>query len=181
MSGTVRPGTVVFVDANVIIESHRISAWRVMAGGYRIETVEDCVTETQTGFQLRREEQKIDLCELRESLSGEHSVSDRERMELLARIEEISLDRGEESLWAHALGRHDGWFLCGPDRASLRCGVRLGFGDRIVSLEALLQGVGYRARTAPKTHYTKKWQERVLLEFVLAERERDSRRRRTRS
>lgn len=168
------------VDANVIIESHRIGAWRALAGGYRVETVEDCVTETQTGFQLRREEQSIIVGELRASLSGKHSVGDHDRAELLIRIGEIALDRGEESLWAHALGRDDGWFLCGPDRASLRCGVRLGLRDRIVSLEALLEGVGYRARTAPKRHYTRKWQEMVLVELVLAETDRVSRRRRIR-
>ena len=157
------------VDANVIIESHRIGAWRALTGGYQVETVEDCVTETQTGFQLRREEQVILLGELRASLSAEHSVVDRDRAELLIRKAEIALDRGEESLWAHALGRDDGWFLCGPDRASLRCGVRLGLRDRIVSLETLLEGVGYRARTPPKRHYTRQWQERVLVELVLAE------------
>ena len=169
------------VDANVIIESHRIGAWRALAGAYRIETVEDCVTETQTGFQLRREEQLIALGELRASLAGEHQVDDHERAELLIRIDEIALDRGEESLWAHALGRDDDWLLCGPDRASLRCGVRLGLRDRIVSLEALLEGISYRTRMAPKSHYTRQWHERVLVEFVLAEAERDARPQRSRS
>ena len=162
------------VDANVIIESHRIGAWPALAGGYRVETVEDCVTETQTGFQLRREEQSISLSELRASLGAEHPVDDRERAELLVRIDGIVLDRGEESLWAHALGRDDSWFLCGPDRASMRCGVRLGFRDRIVSLEALLAGIGHRARMAPKRHYTRQWQEGVLVEFGFAETQRNA-------
>ena len=48
MNGTVRPGAVVLVDTNVIIEAHRISAW-----AYGVETVEDCVTETQTGRDPR--------------------------------------------------------------------------------------------------------------------------------
>ncbi len=169
------------VDANVIIESYRIRAWRALTGGYRIETVEDCVTETQTGFQLRRMKQLIALPQLRASLAMEYSVSDHERAELLVQIEGIALDKGEESLWAHALGRDDSWFLCGPDRASLRCGVRLGLQDRIVSLEALLQGVGHRARTAPKRHYTSQWQELVLVEFGFAERERNYREQKSRS
>lgn len=171
MSRRVEPGALVLVDANVIIEAHRIGAWKALVGGYRIETVEDCVTETQTGFQLRLEEQSIAAGELRASLAGEHLVGDYERAELLIRIEEIALDRGEESLWAHALRRKGGWFLCGPDRASLRCGVRLGFGDRIVSLEELLEGVGHRVRVEPKRHYMRKWHEQVLVELVLAEAE----------
>ena len=39
--------------------------------------------------------------------------------------------------------RHDAWILCGPDRASLRCGVRLGFRERLVSLERFLDDVGH--------------------------------------
>ena len=169
MSGRVARGTVL-VDTNTIIESHRTGAWRGLAGGYRVETVEDCVTETQTGFQLRRPEQSISVSELRASLASVHRVGDRQRAELAVRTQGIVLDRGEESLWAHALGRQDEWLLCGPDKASLRCGVRLGFRNRIVSLEELLDGVGHRPRTALKRHYRKKWLEAVLVEILLAER-----------
>ena len=134
MTGKLHQRTVL-VDTNAIIEAHRTGTWRALAGGYRVATVEDCVTETQTGFQLRKPEQSIAVSQLRASLATEHRVDDRQRAELAIRTQGILLDRGEESLWAHALGREDGWLLCGPDRASLRCGVRLGFRDRIVSLE----------------------------------------------
>ena len=66
------------VDTNVILESHRVGSWRALTGGYRVETVEDCVTETQTGFQQRRPERRIDAGELRASLAATHSVGDRE-------------------------------------------------------------------------------------------------------
>ena len=158
--------TVVLVDTNVIIESHRVRAWKALTSGYRVETVEDCVTETQTGFQWRRREESIALGALREALGAEHAVSNRERAELAVRIAGLALDRGEESLWAHALGRDDAWCLCGPDRASLRCGLVLGLRDRIVSLEALLQGVGHRPKDALKAHYTRQWQEQALAELV---------------
>jgi hypothetical protein len=44
----------VLVDTNVILEAHRSGSWRALTGGYGVETVEDCVNETQTGFQRRR-------------------------------------------------------------------------------------------------------------------------------
>ena len=69
----------VLVDTNVILESHRVGAWRALAGGYRVETSEDCLTETQTGFQRRRPEQRIDSEELRESLAAVHSVAAQDR------------------------------------------------------------------------------------------------------
>ena len=170
MNGTLDRGASVLVDTNTIIEAHRVRAWAALAGGWRVETVEDCVTETQTGFQRRRPEQSIASDKLRASLAAVYAVTDRERAELAVRVQDIALDVGEESLWAHALGRSDRWVLCGPDKASLRCGVRLGFRERLVSLQELLHAVGHRPRVALKRHYTKQWLDGTLGEFVLAER-----------
>ncbi len=169
MNGAGDHRAVVLVDANVIIECHRTGTWGALAGGYRVETVEDCVTETQTGFQHRRREEEIVLGELRASLAAEHAVDNRVRAELAIRIHGIALDKGEESLWAHALGRDDAWLFCGPDKASLRCGVRLGFRDRLVSLEESLEGVGHRPRIALKQHYTRRWLTQTVTELVFAE------------
>lgn len=160
------------VDTNVILESHRVGSWRALTGGYRVETVEDCVTETQTGFQRRRPEQRIHAGELRASLAAVHSVGDRERAELAIRAHGIILNRGEASLWGHALHRDDAWVLCGPDKASLRFGVRMGFRERLVSLERLLDDVGYRPRGALRTAYTRRWLDGMLSELVLVERSR---------
>lgn len=165
----VRHRGVLLLDTNVILEAHRTGSWRALVGGYRVETVEDCVTETQTGFQRRRTEQQIDVAELRASLGTVHPVGNLERAELKIRTPDIELHIGEASLWAHALGRTDDWVLCGPDRASLRCGIRLGFRERLAPLEGLLDDVGHRPGAALRTHYTRRWHERVLGELVLME------------
>ena len=127
------------------------------------------MTETQTGFQRRRREQQIDQRELRERLGAVHAVDRLARAGLAVRIGNLALDEGEACLWAHALTRGDDWILCGPDRASLRCGVRLGFRERLVSLESLLENVGHRARVALRLAYSREWHERVLGELVVAE------------
>ena len=57
MNGSAKRQEVVLVDTNVIIEAHRTGAWAALAGAYAVETVEDCVTETQTGYQRRPREQ----------------------------------------------------------------------------------------------------------------------------
>jgi hypothetical protein len=62
----------VLVDTNVILECWRVSAWQALTGGYRVETVEDCVIETQTGFQRRRAAQQIDKSRLLASLATVH-------------------------------------------------------------------------------------------------------------
>ena len=162
----------VLVDTNVILEAHRTGTWRALTGGYRVETVEECVTETQTGFQLRRTEWQIDGVELRDRLATVHTVEDLDRARLAVRVGNIALDEGEAALWAHTLNRPDDWVLCGPDKASLRCGVRLGFRERLVSMQELLDVVGRnRPRTALREAYTKKWHEKTLGELVFAERE----------
>ena len=51
----------VFVNTSVILECRRIGSRRAITGGYRVETVEDCVTETQTVFQRRRPERRIEV------------------------------------------------------------------------------------------------------------------------
>ena len=169
MKDSVRPGAVVLVDANVVIEAYRTETWAALAGAYGVETVEDCVTETQTGYENRPREQWIEVADLRESLADVHEVTDLERAELAVRIGGIALDRGEESLWAHALGREGIWFLSGPDRASLRTGVRLGLRERLVSVEELVQVTGHRIRTELHKAYTKKWMRDVMSEIVIDE------------
>ena len=165
----VRHRGVLLLDTNVILEAHRTGSWRALVGGYRVETVEDCVAETQTGFQRRRPEQQIDGAGLRASLGAVHPVGDLERAELKIRTPDIELHIGEASLWAHVLGRTDEWVLCGPDIASLRCGIRLGFRERLAPLEGLLDDVGHRPGTALRTQYTRRWHERVLGELILME------------
>ena len=134
-----------------------------------METVADCVTETQTGFQRRRPERRIDETRLRNRLAAVHEVGDLERAVLAIRAGAIALDRGEASLWAHALGREDDWVLCGPDTASLRCGVMFGLRERLVSMEGLLNEVGRRPGAALREAYTKRWHDRTLGRLVLAE------------
>ncbi len=160
----------VLVDTNVIIEAWRVDAWRALRGGYALETVEECVIETQTGYQNRRPEQRIDREALLAGLKAIHQVPDTERAMALIRDGEIAmLDEGEKALWAHALARPDAWVLCGPDKASLRIGVRLNLRDRLVALERLLDDAGFRPKTPLKGAYRQDWLSRTLVELAQQE------------
>jgi len=159
----------VLVGTNIILESHRVGSWRALTGGYGVETVEECVGETLAGSQRREPEYRIDEVELRDTLAMVHSVGPEERAELAILTQDIVLDPGEDSLWSHARRRDDAWILCGPDRASLRCGVRLGFRERLVALERLFDDVGHRTRTPLRPAYTRSWLDRALGELMIAE------------
>jgi hypothetical protein len=87
----------VLIDTNAIIEAWRIGAWRALCGGYVLETVEECVIETQTGFQNRRPAQEIERQALLAGLKKVHKISDAERAAALIRDGEIAmLDEGEK-------------------------------------------------------------------------------------
>lgn len=160
----------VLLDTNVIIECWRIGAWRALAGGYRLATVEACEAEALTGMHRRPPEQRINAGVLRATLAAVHAVSDAERARALIADQQVAfLDPGEQALWAHALTRQDDWVLCGPDKASLLAGIRLGFRGRLLALERLLQDVGYWPRAPLRDAYTQRWQDRTLAE--LAQRE----------
>src|SRR6516165_6123858 len=156
----------VLVDTMVIIECWRVSAWRALTGGYGVETVEMCEIETQTGLQRRRVEQQIERSVLRETLKAVHQVSEIEKARALLQDDLVRfLDAGELMLWAHALKRPDAWVLCGPDKASLRVSIRLGFKDRLVALEGLLGDVGYKPKVPLRPAYTRKWHTDTLTQL----------------
>ena len=160
----------VLVDTNTIIEAHRVSAWKALTGGYAVETVETVQTETHTGFQRRDPEQVIDQAALRASLKAIHPISRAQEvaLKLMLMELEIDLDAGEFALWAHLLARQDDWRLCGPDRASMRFGVKTGRRERMVSLEALLSDAGMgKTRPPLRDNHTKAWLDKVLTEFAM--------------
>jgi hypothetical protein len=163
-----RHAGVVLVDTNTILDAHRMGAWPALAKGYGLETVQECVTETNTGFQRRKPEETIDPVQLEKDFKAVHTVTelDKARVQILA--EGIYLDHGELCLWAHALTRNDGWVLCGPDKASLRFGVRMKCRDRMISLERLLTDAGYQPKGL-RENQTAKWLDRVLGEFAVEE------------
>jgi hypothetical protein len=164
------PVVPVLVDTNVILEAHRTNAWKALRGGLRLETVEACIVETQTGAQRRRPEQRIDEATLRADFKAVHGVTDRERAVLMARDEFVmSLDPGELALWSHAFGRGDAWVLCGPDRASLRLGIRLGLAQRLVSLEDLLAQVGRNPAPPLRPAYCSAWHRQTLARLAQEE------------
>ena len=161
---------IILVDTNVIFEAHRTNVWPALARALQIETVEFCVLETQTGAQNRRPEQRIDEAALRASLRQVRDVSELDRARAATRDTQVGwLDAGERDLWAHAIGREDAWLLCGPDAASLRVGIRLGFRDRLTALEALCVEIGCRPGHALKNQYTAAWLEKMLMDMAIQE------------
>lgn len=156
-----KPGDVVLVDTNVIIEAHDYGCWQSLVGAYTVETVETCVVEAMTGDGQRFEE-----ASLRQSFHRIHEVSEIELVEVALRNGE-GLDAGERALWAHALGRADTWVLCGPDRASMRFGYEQKMRDRVVSMGGLLNTINHRTARPLRPHFEQRWLDEVMVKLAL--------------
>ncbi|QTN35047.1 hypothetical protein [Cognatishimia activa] len=148
---------IVLVDACIIIEAHRVGVWNAMHKNLTLETVETCIIEAQTGRANRLDPAVLDA-ELRAGFSAVHQVSQAEIANHLAAAEGNLpvIDAGELELWVHACQRDDVWFLCGPDRASMRFGYELGYVDRLVSMEQVLDLAGVQ-NSGINAHYQEKW------------------------
>lgn len=156
---------VVLLDNCAVNSAIKSGFWKVLVGGYRLETVDEVAREAGSFFRKR-----ADMAELTESFRRvtQHPVDEVARRALVGAIAPLPMDAGERDLWAHAIGRQDRWILCGPDQGSLRAAIRLGLADRLVSLEALLDGVGVKnARLS--IEQTEKWL-RATLSRLRAER-----------
>lgn len=140
-----KPGQVILVDTNIIIEAVRIGCWSALTAHFRIETVAKCCEEARTGDRHRPGYVQVSEKDLETRLTV-HGVSDTELANLALRdAESFRMDDGERHLWAHALGRTDEWLACCCDRAAVNAAVRLGWEDRLVALEELANHAGTKA------------------------------------
>lgn len=156
----------VLLDNNAIGAALDAGAWPALAGGYKLETVEEVAEEAGTYF--RKFANHVELASAFEQRVTVNSVSDSNRATLLVKTEGIALDDGERDLWAHALQRRDDWILCGPDKASMRTALRLGLRDRVVSLEKLLRETGVNVKDLPR-QYTEAWLQARFTELMFDE------------
>ncbi|MFN5997327.1 MAG: hypothetical protein ACK47C_10255 [Paracoccaceae bacterium] len=154
----------ILVDTNVILEAHFKGCWKALSGAFQLETVEQCVVETQTGGQFRRPELRIDEVSLRASFKAVHPVSQLQIAKVISAGGD-SLDVGEQALWAHALDRQDAWVLCGPDKASMKFGFQNGHRTQLISLGELLSKIKFNASL--RRHFEKAWLDAFLRDLVL--------------
>lgn len=154
----------VLLDNCAISACHEVGGWGALVARYRLESVETVQSEAATGFQHR---EIIDPREFRKSVIV-HSVDLADRLALQLEYPSLaSLDEGERDLWVHALGRQDGWILCGPDIASIKFGIEVGYRERLVSLEQLFDEIGFKPQTRLQENQTKKWLDATIARIAL--------------
>ena len=153
----VTPNSLVLMDTNAIIEAHRIDCWKLLAGHYRMGTVEKCIEECATGNQRTYNPVEIDTKALKKDLNPK-KILEKDIIELYFRCADSKyLDDGEKYLLAYAIMVQDAFLICSPDKMCMRIGNNLGILDSFVSLEELVQQAG--KHLIFNIQFTKKWLE----------------------
>ena len=157
-------GSHVYVDTNVILESHRCSCWKALAGTFALDTVCRCIEECATGNRSACAVQ-VDCDELAHQLAPK-SVQPEWVADLTMCLGgQVFLDPGEAELLAYVIHDTDAWFICSPDRAAIRAAWLLGLLDRVVALEAMASQTG--SRPPLRRHFTEPWLAQVRTDLAL--------------
>jgi hypothetical protein len=157
---------IVLIDTNVIIEAHRLNCWNPLAEYFNLHTVEKVIEETQTGYQNRKPEQLIDPNALRDSFGHIQTISELQVIKFdMANISQ-PLDAGEKQLiiYAHTIQKKV-WFLNSPDIAAVKYACKHGWGDSLISLEAMTKHLSCRLKVNLERNYTEGWLSQKKLQF----------------
>jgi len=149
----------VLFDTNAVIEAVRTHCWASITGQLRVQTVEACRQELVSGaWNAAAGYVPVTAADLGR-FSAVHTVDAVARASFkLSYPDADGLDRGEHDLLAYAHSRlHEPWVVCSPDKASIRAGVVLGFGDRLCSLGELATAVGASPRPPLRRHFETEW------------------------
>ena len=147
----------ILVDTNAIQAAHRYGCWNVLHKTFKLETAEYCLEEA---LRPNRKGQRL-VNRSRDDLNQEvhtHAVTDAQRATLLYALQgRVDLDDGERDLLSLALSlKAEVWWLCGPDKATIRAMHLLGIIDRMCSLQGLAEVTGMR-HVKLEEQYTEKW------------------------
>jgi hypothetical protein len=157
----------VLVDTNAIKAAHDVGCWNALRKYFRLETAAYCAEEATRLDRKGRRLVERTLEELRGDLVC-HEVNDTDRAALALRLQgQVDLDDGERDVLSIALKLGEPvWWLCGPDKATLRAMHLLNLLDQACSLETLARSAGLRPRELGQEH-TEAWLSKKRTQLIL--------------
>jgi hypothetical protein len=149
-------GRILF-DTNAIKAAHDHGCWNAIRQHFKVETVEQCLAEVTRCDRHGRTLVARAERDLRTEMVV-HPVTALQQVEVVLRTGGmIDLDAGERDLLAYALTLGTAaWWLCGPDKATMRALNKLQLIDRLVALESLARSAGATPKNL-KQQYTEMW------------------------
>lgn len=147
----------VFIDTNAIQAAHRSGCWNALHKSYKLETAAFCLEEALRPNRKGKKLVDRSLDDLKKEVIA-HDVTDAQRAVLLHALQgRVDLDDGERDLLSVAVSvKTEAWWLCGPDKATLRAMHLLGILDKMCSVQGLAESTGMRL-VKLEEQYTEKW------------------------
>ena len=148
--------SVIYLDTNVFIEAERSECLNSITGYYdHLCTVDQVIEELNTGLHGSSDNIKVNT----DSLEVEvNHVTPLDQATLKLQLAgEIELDAGGFDLLAKIINLgNNSFFVCSPDTACVRAAHFLGFGEKVISLEELVDLSG-KQNIRLQDHFGKKW------------------------
>ena len=155
----------ILIDTNAIKAAHLVGCWNLIRKCYKLETADYCIEEAVRPNRNGKRLVNKSVEELRKELHA-HAVTDTQRAALAITLQgRVDLDDGERDLLSLAISfKEEIWWLCGPDKATLRAMNFLGILEKMCSLQLLAEDAGAKGKSW-EIQYTEKWlsQKRTLL------------------
>ena len=144
-------GSKVFIDANAIVGAYKTGCWKAIAAAYKFESAAFCIEEATRRNWSGRKLITVEPDEIKKWVAAIPVSKDEiVKIDLMLRGA-TDVHDGEKALLTLALAAKDPvWWLCGPDRGTLRAMHRLHKHhhkcsmDQMCSLETLTRGIGLK-------------------------------------
>lgn len=156
------------VDANVIVHAYEIQVWGNLLAEAKIITAGSIVQDEAKFYSREQKKVMIDLPQLVErGKLDEVDPSIHQIKKLSEKFDDFFVERiheGERDILAHLLDSEDEESaFCSADRVALKALAMLGLGDLGISLEEILEIIGYQKGNLDR-EYTKAYLEGCLEE-----------------
>jgi len=156
------------VDANVIVYAYEIGVWNNMLAEAEFVTARSIVQDEAKFYSRENKKIVIDLPKLVEKGElDEVDPSISQVKNVIKKFDDLFAERiheGERDILAHLLNADDEEVaFCSADRVALKALAMLGMGNLGISLEEILEIIGYQ-KSNLDTEYTKDYLEDCLEE-----------------
>jgi len=159
----------VILDANVIIDAHKMGLWKHLTSQYRVQ-VPSTVLREEARFFKNRYDQQVDI-DLQTNLSAgqiqeiEATAEELEALTLAATSSFLrSIDEGEtEAIAILRGGRFKESVFCTGDQLAIKAISVFELSDQAVSFERLLNDSGSSIKCLPR-HYSEERLKKLLVE-----------------
>lgn len=157
-----------YVDSMIIIECVRTNCWNALTGQYQVETVEKCRDEVLAGDLYSPGYVEVNIDHLNEDKININCVTNQQRVKFNLEVKNSEgIDDGEKDLFSYLYQKAGSWITSCSDIAAINIALSVGWKDKLIALDTLIQKTGENPNPKLKDHYYDKWLSVIKTKFLL--------------